>query len=125
MFSRANVLVADDEPLTRWALMQTLAGAQIEVTLASSRDEVCRLLSSRRFQVAVLAHQIGQDSMVDVLDDCAHGHGAEGLVILYDGDNAEEFGRSFPSATLVQKPFGLEAVTSAVESYLEASSEAC
>lgn len=123
--ARAAVLVADDEPLTRWALLHTLEGAHLEVTLASSRDEVCRLIASRHFHVAILANELGQDSMSEVLGDLARECRTQGLVILYGGDSAEEFGRSFPTATLVQKPFGLEAVTSAVESFLEPRSEAC
>lgn len=123
--SRAAVLVADDEPLTRWALMRTLEPAHLEVTLAGSREEVCRLLESRHFHVVILANELGHDSMIDVLDALARDSQAQGLVILYDGDSADEFGRSFPAAALVQKPFPLEAVTSAIEAFLESPSEAC
>lgn len=122
--SRPAVLVADDEPLTRWALRQTLERADLDVTLASSRHEVCHLLESRHFQVAVLANELGHVPMNDVLDALARGRQAEGLVILYDGDSAEEFGQAFPAATLVQKPFGLEALISAIQALLKPSSEA-
>lgn len=122
---RAAVLVADDEPLTRWALMRTLEAAHLEVTLASSRDEVARLLDSRHFHVAIVALELGEDSMADVLASFARRRQAQGLVILYGGDSADEVRRTFPTATLVQKPFCLEAITSAVSGYLEPSSEAC
>ncbi len=105
--------------------MRTLEGAQLDVALASSRDEVCDLLESRHFRVVIVAHVLGQDSMIDVLNALATHDRTPGIVILYDGDNAEDFGRSFPTAVLVQKPFGLEAVTSAIEAFLEPSSEAC
>ncbi len=124
MPSRPAVLVADDEPLTRWALSETLERADLDVTLASSRHEVCHLLESRHFQVAVLANELGHEPMNDVLEALARGRRTRGLVILYDGDSAEEYGRAFPAATLVQKPFGLEALTSAIRALLEPSSEA-
>ena len=75
--------------------------------------------------MVILAHVLGQDSMIDVLNGLARHDRAPGIVILYDGDSAEDFGRAFPTAVLVQKPFGLEAVTSAIEAFLEPSSEAC
>lgn len=122
--SRAAVLVADDEPLTRWALRQTLERAHLDVTLAGSRHEVCHLLESGHFQVAIVANELGHVPMNDVLEALAKAGQAQGLVILYDGDSAEEFGRAFPAATLVQKPFGLEALTSAIEALLVAKGKA-
>jgi DNA-binding NtrC family response regulator len=122
--SRAAVLVADDEPLTRWALRQTLERAHLEVTLASSRHEVCHLLESGHFHVAVVANELGHVPMNDVLEALAKAGQGQGLVILYDGDSAEEFAQAFPAATLVQKPFGLEALTSAIEAFLAAKVKA-
>ena len=123
--TRATVLVADDEPLTRWALLQTLARARLEVALASSRGEVCDLLESRPFKVVILANELGHDSMNDVLNALVRDGTTRGVVILYDGDNADDFGRAFPGAVLIQKPFGLEAVTAAIDSFIEPTSEAC
>lgn len=122
---RAAVLVADDDPLTRWALKRTLEAAHLDVTLATSRTEVKRLLDARHFHVAIVAYELGQDPMSDVLESFARRHQAQGLVVLYAGDSADEVRRTLPTATLVQKPFCLEAVTSAVTGYVEPSSEAC
>lgn len=123
--ARAVVLVADDEPLTRWALRRTLERAQFDVSLAATRDEVCDLLDTCGFHVAVMSHELGHHSMIDVLNGLSCDHRVRGLVILYDGESADDVRRGFPAAVVVQKPFGLEAVTAAVEGFLEAASEAC
>ncbi len=119
------ILVADDEPLTRWALMRTFEAARFEVTLAASRDEVMQLLGSRRFQVAIVAHELGRDSMADVLGAFVAQSPGPGLVILYGGENPDDVRKDFPTATVVQKPFCLEAVAAAVSSCLQPTSEAC
>lgn len=123
--TRAVVLVADDEPLTRWALRRTLERAQFDVSLACTRDEVCDLLDARGFHVAVVSHELGHHSMIDVLNGLTCDGRVRGVVILYDGDSADELRLGFPTAAVIQKPFGLEAVTTAVEGFLEATSEAC
>ena len=122
---RATVLIADDEPLTRWALLRTLQNADLDVTLASSKAAVCDLLRAQAFRVVILANELAHDSMSDVLESLVADDAPQGVVILYDGDNADEFGRAFPGAVLVQKPFGLDAVTSAIAGFLEPTREAC
>lgn len=122
--ARPAVLVADDEPLTRWALSRSLESPHLDIALAGTRDEVCDLLDTRDFQVIVLANELGHHSMADVLSSLSRDGRARGLVILYDGEQAEEYARAFPLAVLLQKPFGLDAVTSAVEGFLEPRSEA-
>jgi DNA-binding NtrC family response regulator len=119
------VLVADDEPLTRWAVMRTLAPECFEVKQAGSREEACCLLASQRFQVVVLANQLGSECMHDVIDLLARDGRAQGLVILYNGDSPDQYAQAFPEAIVVPKPFALESLTSAIESFLEPSSEAC
>jgi DNA-binding NtrC family response regulator len=123
--ARATILVADDEPLTRWALKRTLEQAHLEVALASSRDAVQDLLATGEFDVVVLANELRHECMLGVLAALAGHPRAQGLVILYDGDSAEELQRVIPTAVVVQKPFGLEAVTAAVEGFLEPTREAC
>lgn len=125
MHARASVLVADDEPLTRWALKRTLEQARLEVALASSRDAVQDLLATDEFDVVVLANALGHECMLGVLQALAGHPRAQGLVILYDGESPEELERAIPTAVVVQKPFGLEAVTAAVEGFLEPTREAC
>ena len=123
--ARPVVLVADDEPLTRWALRRTLERAQFDVSLAGTRDEVCDLLDTCAFHVAVMSHELGHCSMIDVLNGLTNDERIRGVVILYDGESADEVRRGFPAAVVVQKPFGLEAVTAAVEGFLEPTREAC
>lgn len=122
--ARPAVLVADDEPLTRWALSRSLECHHLDISLAGTRDEVCDLLDTREFQVIVLANELGHHSMVDVLSSLSRDGRSRGLVILYDGEQADEYASAFPFAVLLQKPFGLDAVTSAVEGFLEPRSEA-
>ena len=122
---RTTVLVADDEPLTRWALLRTLQNADLDVTLASSKAAVCDLLRVQAFRVVILANELAHDSMTDVLESLVGDDVAQGVVILYDGDNADEFGHAFPGAALVQKPFSLDAVMSAISGFLEPTREAC
>ena len=62
--ARATILVADDEPLTRWALKRTLEQAHLEVALASSRDAVQDLLATGEFDVVVLANELRHECML-------------------------------------------------------------
>lgn len=122
---RAGVLVADDEPLIRWALTYALESAGFEVTPASTRDEACDLLNARHFEVIVMADALGGESVVDVLEMLSRFHNGSGLVVLDGGDDPENFCAALPHAVVVAKPFGLEALTAAVEGFSRPQSEAC
>lgn len=103
-----RVLVADDEPLARWAVARALASHGHDVVTAATREEACARLFQLRFDVAILASPLDGQDMTDVLRELARYRSATRLVALsdaeLDGPESDE-----PSAWIcLRKPFELD-----------------
>lgn len=108
-----HVLVADDQPLTRWAVVQTLSRRRCRLTEARSRTEACGALLGGAFDVVVVASCLNGQDMTDVLRLVAE-QGAPRLVILADDDRSRALREAFPDVRIVDRPFDVADLAAAV-----------
>ena len=111
-----RVLVADDEPLTRWAVAQALAPLGEDVTEVASREDACCKLFGGRFDIVVMASRIEGADMTDVLRQLTKREEPLRLVVLCEDETHSPVLREqLPAARVIDKPFSLEALLAAVE----------
>jgi len=112
--STLRVLVADHQPLERWALARALSARGHEVTMACTREETCGRLFQGRFDVVIMCSRIGDQDMTDVLRELAGYQTGTRLIALYDvEEGAPGQAEALPWVSLV-KPFDLDALLAAV-----------
>lgn len=112
--STLRVLVADDQPLERWALASVLSARGHDVTTATTREETCGRLFQGRFDVVIMSSRIGDQDMTDVLRELAGYQAATQLIALYDVEApAPDQAAALPWVSLV-KPFDLGTLLAAV-----------
>lgn len=111
--STLRVLVADDQPLERWAVAKALASRNHEVVTAATRDEACGRLFQRHFDVVIMARNIEGLDMTDVLRQLAQGEPKKCLIALCDGDDGEQSGEEGPRWVSLARPFDLESLLEA------------
>jgi DNA-binding NtrC family response regulator len=104
--------VADDEPLTRWALTKALEPRGAQVTSACSPEEVRAVMQRARFDLLVIACCLGGVDMADVLEHARGEHESARLVLLCDDESAPVLRQKFPHADVVEKPFSIDALLS-------------
>ncbi len=107
------VLVADDQPLIRWAIGRTLDALGLKPLFAASRDEVRTLLAGHSFAMAIVASSIEQEDSADLLRDL--GRGGVTRVIVLSESGAALVAPEQPNAIVVEKPFSLDAMVTAVQ----------
>ena len=112
--STLRVLVADDQPLERWALARALSARGHDVTTADTREETCGRLFQSRFDVVIMCSRIGDQDMTDVLRELAGYQAGTRLIALYDvEERAPDQAEASPWVSLV-KPFDLGTLLAAV-----------
>jgi len=111
-----RVLVADDQPLERWALARALSARGHEVTTAGTREEACGRLFQSRFDVVIMSSRIGDQDMTDVLRELAGYQVGTQLIALYDVEaRVPGPAEALPWVSLA-KPFDLDTLLAAVPS---------
>jgi len=110
-----RVLVADDQPLTRWAVAEALVSRGHHVHTAATRAEACARLFHERFDAVVMACQIDGQDMTDVLRELARYEPAPRLVVLCHGEGADPQPHAASGAAVLAKPFELSALVAAVD----------
>lgn len=107
-----RVLVADDQPLTTWAVATALTSRGHEVVTAGSREEACARLLHQRFDVVVMSCRIEDRDMSDVLRGLTHYPSATRLVLLCDADETMP---APPRGVVLGKPFELTTLLASID----------
>jgi len=109
-----RVLVADDQPLTRWALGQALARVGFRVVAAESREQTCGHLYATRFDAVVMSGALAGQDMTDVIEGLARFQPETRLIVLCDDDGLAGRVVGIPGTTVFLKPFEMRALLGAV-----------
>lgn len=109
-----RVLVADDQPLTRWALGQALARVGFRVVAVEGREEACGHLYATRFDAVVMSGALAGRDMTDVIDGLARFQPETRLIVLCEDDGLAGRVARIPGATVFLKPFEMRALLAAV-----------
>lgn len=107
------VLVADDQPLIRWAIGRTLDGLGFKPLFAATCDEARALLEANSFAMAIVASPIEQRDSADLLHELRSA-GVTRIIVLSES-GAAVVADDQPSAIVVEKPFSLDAMVTAVQ----------
>ncbi len=107
------VLVADDQPLIRWAVGRTLGSLGFTPLFAGTRSEVHALLDEHAFAMAIVATPIEQQDSADLLRDL-RAAGVTRVIVLSES-GAAIVADAQPSAIVVEKPFSLDVMVTAVQ----------
>lgn len=105
--ANSQVLVADEEPLTRWAVARAVEALGLGVVQAATREEACGLLFARRFHAVVMANRLFEHDMTDVLAELERYQPETSLVVLCEGEPAQLRVR-LPRAVVLEKPFSVD-----------------
>jgi DNA-binding NtrC family response regulator len=111
--SPSLVLVADDQPLIRWAIGRTLDALGFKPLFAGTRDEVRALLEEHAFAMAIVATPIEQEDSADLLREL-RTTGVTRVIVLSESGAAVAADQQ-PSAIVVEKPFSLDTMVTAVQ----------
>lgn len=111
--SPSLVLVADDQPLIRWAIGRTLDALGFKPLFAGTRHEVRALLEEHAFTMAIVATPIEQEDSADLLRELRRT-GVTRVIVLSES-GAAVVADDQPSAIVVEKPFSLDAMVTAVQ----------
>lgn len=107
--------MADDEPLSRWAIGQAVAERGGLVSEASSREEVCTRIVGGDLDVVVMACRLGGLDMTDVLSELARHMPSIRLIVLCEDESEPATQGQIPGALVLEKPFSLETLLGAVQ----------
>jgi DNA-binding NtrC family response regulator len=110
--SSGFVLVADDQPLIRWAIGTTIRSLGFEPVFAATQAEARALLGHWTFAMAVVADPMEERETGDLLAEIRRSGTARVIVLTESG--AGVLSPEFPGAIAVEKPFSLESVITAV-----------
>jgi DNA-binding NtrC family response regulator len=102
------VLVACDEPLTRWAVEQALAPRGHELMVVATRDRACEELFRRGFDAVVIGESLEGQDMIDVCRQFAASNAGTRLIVLSDDERSPEMRSRLPHALVLEKPFSLD-----------------
>jgi DNA-binding NtrC family response regulator len=111
---RPSVLVAEDQPLLRWAIGRALSPFGVDVVFAPTYERACELLAASRFAAVIVACPLQERSVIELLRELERAQPDTRLVVLCEGDGSESLQRAVPRATVFQKPFTLSALTAAI-----------
>jgi DNA-binding NtrC family response regulator len=109
-----TVLVAEDQPLLRWAIGRALAAIGATVVPAASYEEASERLSNRAFAAIVVASPLDGRSVVGILSEVDRQQPHTRVLVLCAGEECESLLRNVPHATLFRKPFPLSELVAAV-----------
>jgi DNA-binding NtrC family response regulator len=108
------VLVAEDQPLLRWALGRVLGPLGADVVFAPTYQSACDLLASGEFAAVVLASPLEDRSVIGLLRELDRSRPETRLVALCEGDECGTLQHDIPRATVFQKPFTLSALVAVI-----------
>ena len=107
------VLVADDQPLIRWAIGRTLDALGLKPLFAATCDEARALLDGHSFAMAIVASPMEQEDSAELLRELRKA-GITRVIVLSES-GATVVADDQPSAIVVEKPFSLDAMVTAVQ----------
>ncbi|HSL22665.1 MAG TPA: hypothetical protein VK886_14120 [Vicinamibacterales bacterium] len=109
---RQRVLIADDQPLIRWALGRILQTLGFEPVFAASRQDALARAAESGFELAFVADPFEERDSACVVQ-ALRDRGTRRVIVLAESARASE-----PATAawliVVQKPFSLDAVVNAV-----------
>jgi DNA-binding NtrC family response regulator len=118
-----RVLVAEDQPLLRWALGRVLAPLGAEIVFAPTYRALSDQLAGGEFAVVVVASPLEGHSVTGLLHgidrSCAH----TSVIVLCDGDECGALAFEIPRATVFHKPFSLDPLVAVVAAALRGTRE--
>jgi len=109
-----TVLVAEDQPLLRWAIGRALAAIGATVVPAATYEEASERLSHRAFAAIVVASPLDGRSVVGILSEVDRQQPHTRVLVLCSGDECDTMLRDVPHATLFRKPFALSELMASV-----------
>lgn len=109
---RPRVLVAEDQPLIRWAIGRTLQRLGFDPVFAASRHEALAQAAESEFALAFVADPLQERDAACVVH-ALKARGTLRVIVLSESGLAGALPES-ASLIVVQKPFSLEAVIRAV-----------
>lgn len=109
-----RVLVADEQPLMIWALERTLVAPGVEMVSAGSRDEACDRLAGERFDVIVMACQLSESDMSDVIVEIDRLRPDVRLIALCRSDGAQKLRARLARGEVYEMPFNIDRLVSAI-----------
>ncbi len=113
--SAGRVLLIEDDPVVRQALLPVLSEAGLSVTTAASLSRAINLWQKGAFDLVITDRNLGRDSILPLLDEMAH-EGSTVPVLLM---TADPFDHAAVHTTLA-KPFDLAAFQGFLEAGLDA-----
>ena len=113
--SAGRVLLIEDDPVVRQALLPVLSEAGLSVTTAASLSRAINLWQKGAFDLVITDRNLGRDSILPFLDEMAH-EGSTVPVLLM---TADPFDHAAVHTTLA-KPFDLAAFQGFLEAGLDA-----
>ena len=112
--SATRVLVADEQRLLVWALERTLTASGLETVSAASRTEVCSRLAGEHFDAIVLASEMSESDMSDLIVEIDRQQPGVRLVVLCRSDNAARLRARLAGGVVYEAPFNIDQVALAV-----------
>ena len=113
--SAGRVLLIEDDPVVRQALLPVLSESGLSVTTAASLSRAINLWQKGAFDLVITDRNLGRDSILPLLDEMAH-EGSTVPVLLM---TADPFDHAAVHTTLA-KPFDLAAFQDFLEAGLDA-----
>ena len=113
--SAGRVLLIEDDPVVRQALLPVLSEAGLSVTTAASLSRAINLWQKGAFDLVITDRNLGRDSILPFLDEMAH----EGSTVPVMLMTADPFDHAAVHTTLA-KPFDLAAFQGFLEAGLDA-----
>jgi CheY-like chemotaxis protein len=105
-----RVLVAEDQPLLRWAIGRMLEPLGAEIVFASTYHAACDLLSAGEFAAVVVASPLEGHSVLGLLRELDRLRPETHLVALCEGEACARLQHEIPRLSLFQKPFTVSAL---------------
>ena len=109
-----RVLVAEDQPLLRWAIGRVLGPLGAEIVFAPTYQHACDLLSTGEFAAVVAASPLDGQSTAGLFRELDRLRPETRLVALCEGDACGPLQHEIPRLTVLQKPFTLSALAAAL-----------
>ena len=117
--SLPRVLIAEDQPLTRWAVGHALEPLGYEVHFAGTEHETREKLREP-FSVVIAACPLEDQDLRGLLQEVLSGHRhPSSLVVLCETADAPGLHRDLPGAIVVERPFSVLHLASLVQSIRE------
>ena len=119
-----NVLVAEDQPLLRWAIGRALETIGATVVFAPTYQEASDRLSNEEFAAVVVASPLEGRSVVGMLREVDQVRPHSRVLVLCTGEHCDGVLRAIPRATVFNKPFSVSELMAAVAPVLGAHAHA-